>query len=219
MKNKRQLNALILGIAMSSLVLFGCEQKANQIDYTMQSIDKNESTSTNTQPLETAGGLGIDYAEIYGEKEVEDAMKGVIDQPFKDFTLEDSNGRDVSLKDFVGKRIVIEFASTICPYCIEVQDTIEQFAKNNPDAVLLQVYDRESKDTVLEHLSTIEETPGVIPLIGKGDYAISDVYGAIYTPTFYYIDTEGIVRLMTIGAEGLENYQSHFDQVKSLDNK
>ncbi len=74
----------------------------------------------------------------------------------KEFTLPASNGKEVSLKDFIGKNVILYFyPKDNTPGCTteacSFRDSMEEF--NNNDTVILGV----SKDSIKKHNSFIEK--------------------------------------------------------------
>jgi len=64
---------------------------------------------------------------------------GLVGSPAKDFTVKDSD-KTVSLHDFKGKIIVLNFWTTWCAPCIEEMPSLAQFQRKlGPNAVVLAV--------------------------------------------------------------------------------
>ena len=61
-----------------------------------------------------------------------------------DFTLYDLDGKSVSLADFEGKWLVLEFGSGTCPMYARNVDPMAELVAANPDVEFVMVYVRES---------------------------------------------------------------------------
>ena len=113
-----------------------------------------------------------------------------VGKPAPNFTLKDLNGKDVSLSDYKGKIVLINFWATWCRYCdIEMPD-LEKLNKENDDIVVLAVNVRESKDIVEKYIKDGKYTFPVA-LDESGDVSIKYLVSAF--PTTYFVDKEGIL--------------------------
>ncbi len=115
--------------------------------------------------------------------------------PAPNFTLSDINGRDVSLSDFRGKVVLLEFWATWCPPCIE----------SVPELIMLQDRYKEKGFTVVA-LSLDKGTDNIsmvaafsdkfkinYPIL-FADEDIIDTYRIISIPTSVILDREGVVK-------------------------
>jgi len=122
-----------------------------------------------------------------------------------DFTLETDDGKQVSLKDYRGKKIVLYFyPKDGTPGCtteaLEFRDVAEQFAKEG--AVILAV----SKDSVTSHRKFKEKHQLPFTLLSDPESKVSNEYGVwkekvLYGRKFmgterttFLIDEKGIIR-------------------------
>src|SRR5690606_32548559 len=62
-----------------------------------------------------------------------------------DFTLADLEGKEVSLSDFRGKYVLINFWATWCQYCDLEMPDLDRLYKENEDLVVLAVNVQEEK--------------------------------------------------------------------------
>ena len=122
-----------------------------------------------------------------------------------DFTIQDS-GRSVSLHDFRGKVVVLNFWATWCPPCIEEMPSLVQMQKKMQDkgiTVLAVSVDDDANDYhkfLKDHsidLLTVREAG---QKTDKGVFApVSQQYGTIKVPETYIIDRNGVIRRKFIG--------------------
>jgi peroxiredoxin Q/BCP len=121
-----------------------------------------------------------------------------------DFTLKADDGRDVSLSDYQGKKIVLYFyPKDGTPGCtneaIQFKDTIEEFRKE--DAIVIGV----SKDTINSHKRFKQKHKLPFTLLSDPDGKVLDLYGvwkkkSMYGRTFmgterttFIINEKGII--------------------------
>ncbi len=118
-----------------------------------------------------------------------------------DFTLNDINGKSVSLSSFRGRKVVLDFWASWCPDCrADIPRLKALQAKANPSQV---AFVSVSFDRTLDALTTyVEENYlGGVQLYepaGKKESAIGEAYGVKWIPSLYVIDEEGKVLLGTV---------------------
>jgi peroxiredoxin len=136
------------------------------------------------------------------------------------FSLMDTDGKKVSLADFKGKTVVLEWFCPTCPYSggrgarsIHASGTVgalmTSMKKADPDAVYLLIDSSTKKmRTTAEKLAkqdaAIKEKYGITaPILIDADTGVAKAYGAKTTPHVFVIDGEGVLR-----------YQGAFDDQK-----
>jgi peroxiredoxin len=118
------------------------------------------------------------------------------------FTLKDLSGKDVSLKDFRGKVVLLEFWATWCPPCrASVPELIkldERF--KGRDFALIAV----SLDDNTEAVKEFVKEKGIPYTVLMDDRKASEEYGVFSIPTSFIIDRNGVVLSKHAGyAEGM----------------
>ena len=123
-----------------------------------------------------------------------------------DFTIKDSD-RTVSLDEFRGKIVVLNFWASWCPPCVEEVSSLEQMQSSlrDKDVVVLGVsvdsdasdYQKFLKDHSVNFLTVRD--PGQQSKRGV-EAATSAMYGTYKFPETYIIDRSGVVRRKLIGA-------------------
>ena len=116
-----------------------------------------------------------------------------IGKPVKDFTLKIVNGEATSLEKYRdGQKAIIFFWATWCPHC-RVQlgvlnKNLKAIGEKNIKIVLVDV--GESEAIVGKYM---EKNKIDINVFLDEETKVSDLFGLIGVPTFYYVDEEGIV--------------------------
>ena len=114
------------------------------------------------------------------------------------FTLSTLDGSDITLSDFRGGFVVINFWTTHCPPCVAEMKYFEAASKEYPDELTILTVDiMESEANVSEFFGDGERS-FIVPLDNTGE--VSSVYGIRYTPTTFFLDVEGNVLYAKIGA-------------------
>ncbi len=135
----------------------------------------------------------------------------VAEAPMIDFTLTSLDGQTVSLSDYQGRIVFLNFWATWCVPCEKELPEFQQFqAQQPPDgAVILAVNVQESADQVRGFL-TDHDVSGLTVLLDS-DSTVANSYGIYNLPVTFVIDQNGIVRYPKFGAMTVADLQSYLD--------
>ena len=137
---------------------------------------------------------------IYLSKILNAAKTG---SPAPAFTLPNDKGKAVSISDFSGKYLVLDFWGTWCGYCVrEIPKMKEYYSKYKDQITFISIYCRDTKQNWLKAINKYDLN--WVNLFTE-DETIADKYGVEGYPTKIIIDKEGKIALKTIG-EGDEFY-------------
>ncbi|MGE4282565.1 MAG: TlpA family protein disulfide reductase [Clostridia bacterium] len=154
------------------------------------------------------------------EKEpVEEGIQKLQEAP--DFSLKDLQGNDISLSDYRGKIVFLNFWATWCPPCkVEMphfEAANKKFQEDN-NAVILAVNIQESSEKVEDFIQENGYTfPVVLDLKGQ----IANQYRIHSIPTTFILNQQGVIRDIAIGVmeeEELYHYVEELDSEQG-DNK
>ena len=126
-----------------------------------------------------------------------------------DFTLEDLDGQTVSLGDFRGEPVLLNFWATWCSPCRIEMPYLQQIYEEWSDRrlVLLTVNIGESPSTVKQFMQVNNLS---LPVLLDTSKSVSRKYMISGIPTTIFIDKDGIIRGRVIGAftskEAIERY-------------
>ncbi|WP_442591243.1 redoxin family protein [Pedobacter sp. AW31-3R] len=149
---------------------------------------------------------------VFIEKIKTHASKLIINEAAPEFTLTDVNGKKVSLADFKGKTLVLDFWATWCGPCVEsfpaMQMAVNRYA-NNPDVKFLFI---DCWESVKDPLSAAKN------FLSKRNYKFdlymdpvdpstkrslaSDAFKVDGIPAKFIIDGNGNIRFKISGFEG-----------------
>lgn len=115
-----------------------------------------------------------------------------------DFTVSDGQ-KTVSLSQFRGKPVVLNFWATWCPPCVEEVPSIVAMQKEMGDKVVVLAVSIDVDNDAYTQF-TAKRMPGVLT-VRDGDQKVSSLYGTFGWPETYIIDPKGIIRRKLIGAQ------------------
>lgn len=130
------------------------------------------------------------------------------------FELKDLSGKTVSLEDFSGKVVFIDFWATWCPPCrasIPAVEELYEKYKNDDSVCFIGINLSEDKDTVTKFV----EKQGITYKVLLSNNKVITDYKIRSIPAFFIIDKNGAVANKYLGyRQGLEeNWQ---EDIKAL---
>jgi len=118
-----------------------------------------------------------------------------------DFQLQNLNGELVSLSELRGRPVMLNFWATWCPPCRAempyIQAIYEAWTGKSPGVIVLGINMRESPSKVREFMQSNNLSFPVLLDIEKN---ISTKYNVSAIPTTFFIDADGIIQAMKVGA-------------------
>jgi thiol-disulfide isomerase/thioredoxin len=107
-----------------------------------------------------------------------------------DFTLENLDGKPVSLSDFRGKWVIVNYWATWCPPCLEEIPDLVQLHEDNRDTLVVLGVDFEEVNT--EYLREFAETHFMTyPVVRSEPEPVTPLGPVLGLPTTYIISPEG----------------------------
>lgn len=191
-------NTLVITAVLFILAVFAWAGWANW-EYRQQAIERQQALAAKQGELIPATSFGTP-----------DVVSPLKDKLAPAFTLEDLNGKKVSLADYKGKALVINFWATWCGPCkIETPWLIELRNKYASQGFEVLGIDSEGDDAkpgsdtwnkdkaAIAKFAQQEKVP--YPVLVDGD-SISKPYGGLDDlPTSFYVDRKGKVIMAQVG--------------------
>lgn len=115
------------------------------------------------------------------------------------FTLQDLAGREVSLEDYRGKIVILDFWATWCGPCRMTMPMLDDIQKEYTGKMsILAINLQEPKDVVREYIMRQGLHSEVLL---DEDGSVGRQYGAAAIPMQLLIDQDGIIRYIVTGVE------------------
>jgi len=128
------------------------------------------------------------------------------------FELKDLNGKTVSLNNYFGKKIFVNFWATWCGACTSEMPSIEKLNKEEGDnIVILAVNEQESESSVKDFITKNKYTFNVL---SDSSGSVSGKYGVNAYPTSVFIDTTGKIQYKEAGSMTYDKMKSEFTKLK-----
>ena len=111
------------------------------------------------------------------------------------FTLTDLNGKQVSLSDYRGKPVMLNFWYPSCSDCVHEVSTMQKYYTSQEairkQFVILAVNFVDSKQTVQKFVQRKHLT---YPIVMDDQQSVATMYHVTETPTSYFLDSQGIIQ-------------------------
>ena len=124
-------------------------------------------------------------------------QSATVGQPAPDFTLPNLNGEAVSLSDFAGRPVFINFWRINCNPCREEIPFLQAVAEETQgELVMLGINVGDDTSSIEQFL---ENNSFSLLILLDSDITVARKYGIPGTPTTFFIDEEGIIKAKVIG--------------------
>jgi len=121
---------------------------------------------------------------------------GLVGSPAPDFTVQDAD-RKVSLHDFRGKTVVLNFWATWCPPCVDEMPSLVKMQSDLKDRVLVLAVSVDEDERTYH--SFLKKYNVNLLTVRDPQQKSNELYGTIKFPETYIIDRNGVVQRKFIG--------------------
>ena len=189
-------NTLVLTVTLFILATFAWAGWAN-FEYRKQAAERLLASAARGELVPNPGGGPPQY------------VSALVGKPAPEFSLEDLSGRKVSLEDYKGKAVLINFWATWCAPCkIETPwlvDLRNQYAAQGFEILGISADDIDRDDPEKlgmekkEIARFVEQMHMPYPVLIEGD-SLSQAYGGLdELPTSFFANREGTVVAAQLG--------------------
>lgn len=129
-----------------------------------------------------------------------------------DFTLYDLDGNKISLNDFRGKSVYLNFWATWCPPCRKEMPAMEKIYQEYKDKglVVLTIDIGEDKETVKNF---IQDNNFNFEVLLDSDQSVAAKYSITSIPVSYFIDKDGNINDKRVGALQEDEMRSYIKKL------
>ena len=141
--------------------------------------------------------------EEKASKTEEIKLEDLVGKPVPDFTVKGLDGKELTMKDFKGQVVLIDFWATWCGPCIKEMPKIKKtYAKFKDQKFAIIGISLDKSIDPLKAYITKEELSW--KQYWDQDRTVRNLFGVKFIPTAVIIDGEGIVRKAKVGGFDLE---------------
>lgn len=152
------------------------------------------------------------------ENEVEIGIAPGMQAP--NFTLKDSNDKDITLSDYKGKVTFLNFWATTCPHCINEMPDLEEFYNNHKDEDdfaliginMTKTWEKQSKADLVGWL---DEEGITFPNVFDVDGVQAVQWQARNLPVTFIIDPQGNSLGAIMGSTDIKTLENILEDVRS----
>ncbi|WP_226034846.1 redoxin domain-containing protein [Aquibacillus saliphilus] len=154
------------------------------------SQESNKTNSTNE--IDVSGDSSVKGTTILSP-ETEEGLK--VGDKAPDFTLETLDGEKITLSDYKGKKVFLNFWATWCGPCrIEMPDMHEFYKKFGDEVEIIAVNATETENNVTDvEKYTDQGNFSFTTVIDPNLSVVEDKYSVLTIPTTYFIGTDGTI--------------------------
>ncbi|WP_028784519.1 peroxiredoxin family protein [Thalassobacillus devorans] len=134
-------------------------------------------------------------------------------QKAPDFELKTMEGETVKLSDYRGKKVMLNFWATWCPPCRAEMPDMQKFYENK-DIEILAINLTQTESSRDDVGKFVEEFGLTFPILMDENAAVANQYQIKPIPTSYFIDSEGYIQYVALGAM---NYDLMLQQYEQMD--
>lgn len=168
--------------------------------------DDKVSETALTSSAHIANEIEAEEIEVNGELKIA-----------QDFTLTTLQGEQVSLSDYKGKIVILNFWVTWCEPCKEEMPYLQSFSEEHPDVAVLAV-NLTSMDLGIDIVKQFVDVFGLtFPILLDEADVVGKKYNIITIPTSYIIDPKGRIFREVIGPLDERMMEDLISDLKSYD--
>jgi len=160
--------------------------------------------------------LSVPYAQTPAAQSASGGAESADAEPAADFTVYDADGKEVSLSDFAGKPVVVNFWASWCGYCkVEMPHFQKAYETYGEDIQFLMVdLSGGGSDTKEAADQVITEGGYTFPVYYDNDSSAAYAYSVRSIPLSLFLDKDGSLVSQHLGALSAEDLDALLQQIQ-----
>lgn len=135
-----------------------------------------------------------------------------VGQRLPNFRLQTIDSNTISLSDYLGKPVVVNFWATWCPFCVdEMPDLQRAHEEAKGNAIILGINRAEAVTKQKEFLNDLGMKITYLLLLDPND-DIAKAYGVRVMPTTFFLDENGVITSKKLGQASLSEIRSNIEK-------
>ncbi len=152
----------------------------------------------------------------YNNSDLNGQQQNVTGQTASNFEVKDSSGKTVSLSDFKGKPVVVNFWASWCPPCKQEMPFFNEVYKEVGSDIQFMMVDLVdgSRETESTAKAFIKDNGYVFPVFFDTDQSAAIAYSIYSIPTTIFIDKDGKIVQTHTGPFTKSDLLAEIDKIK-----
>lgn len=186
----------IMALSISASLMSGCVNTKEKTPIT-KVIERAVSIDYSGSPeqiLSSYSEEGLrEFKVRFPEKDRMDYALKQIGKKAPDFEFTNIKGDVINLSSLKGKKVVLDIIKTTCPVCEKTTPTLQKYAKENNDVVVIPVFPKDNKEDITEYYKKLKLEVDTTAVAGLDNSQISLIkdYELKRVPTIIFIDETG----------------------------
>jgi len=197
---------VVVIIAMGLLIIYRVTQMQDDRRATSEDITPELTEEPTAESVGDNGGEGSDQTD--SDPQVQEN----IPQQALDFSLVGLDGENISLSDFFGTPVMVNFWATWCPPCRREMPLIQEFAAAHQGALAVLAVNAGEDRTTIESFVESHELGDLIFLVDP-ENSVANLYRVPGFPTSLFIDAEGMLQAAHIGELDRDSFGQYLEKI------
>jgi len=202
---QRQKDGSVIGLVVFIIIVVSIGAMIIIGGWTKRTVEDLSTTNNMTREPVASGEIDLGGNSGNETRSTEPCAK-----PAPQFTLKDVNGKVVSLSDFSGKVIILDFWATWCGPCVREIPTFIQLQNEYENKGLMVVGISLDDHRTVARLPAFVREKGINYPILYGSAQVVATYGGITSiPTTFIIDRDGCIVKKVVGMHSKAQFESY----------